>query len=103
NQWGYEFRPDYFHALNLLLRLCRQMDAAEPTPFLLLSATITASDNARLRETMAGESGGSGSPLTLLSRPDVFTNPLRAHIAVTPRRVRGMLNDRREFDKALAE
>lgn len=103
NQWGYEFRPDYFHALNLLLRLCRQMDAAEPTPFLLLSATITASDNARLREIMAGESGDSGSPLTLLSRPDVFTNPLRAHIAVTPRRVRGMLNDRREFDKALAE
>ena len=103
NQWGYEFRPDYFHALDLLLRMCRRMDAAEPTPFLLLSATITASDKARLQEIMADGSGGSGSPLPLLARPDSFTNPLRAHIAVAPRRVRRMLNDRREFDKALAE
>lgn len=103
NQWGYEFRPDYFHALDLLLRMCRRMDASEPTPFLLLSATITASDKARLQEIMSDESGGSGSPLPFLSRPDSFTNPLRAHIAVAPRRVRHMLNDRRELDKALAE
>lgn len=103
NQWGYEFRPDYFHALDLLLRACRRMDAGEPTPFLLLSATITASDKARLQEIMADASDGSGSPLPLLSRPESFTNPLRAHIAVAPRRVRRMLNDRRELDKALAE
>ncbi len=100
NQWGYEFRPDYFHALNLLLRMCRAMDLGEPTPFLLLSATITASDRARLQ---AITSGDAGSPLPLLARPDSFSNPLRTHIAVEPRRVRGMLNDRRNFDKALAE
>lgn len=100
NQWGYEFRPDYFHALNLLLRMCRALDSGEPTPFLLLSATITASDKARLQ---AVTSGDAGSPLPLLARPDSFSNPLRTHIAVEPRRVRGMLNDRRNFDKALAE
>jgi RecQ family ATP-dependent DNA helicase len=100
NQWGYEFRPDYFHALNLLLRMCRAMDLGEPTPFLLLSATITASDRARLQ---AITSGDAGSPLPLLARPDSFSNPLRTHIAVEPRRVRGMLNDHRNFDKALAE
>lgn len=103
NQWGYEFRPDYFHALDLLLRMCRRTDAAGPTPFLLLSATITASDKARLQEIMADGPGDSGSPLPLIARPDAFTSPLRAHIAVTPRRVRRELNDRREFDKALAE
>ncbi|HDX0788397.1 TPA: UvrD-helicase domain-containing protein [Stenotrophomonas maltophilia] len=103
NQWGYEFRPDYFHALNLLLRMCSAMDVSEPTPFLLLSATITASDRARLQAVMAGYSGGAGSPLPLLAKPDAFSNPLRTHIAVEPRRVRGMLNDRRNFDKALAE
>lgn len=103
NQWGYEFRPDYFHALNLLLRMCRAMDLGEPTPFLLLSATITASDRARLQAVTSGDSGGTGSPLPLLARPDSFSNPLRTHIAVEPRRVRGMLNDWRNFDKALAE
>ncbi|MDV9042569.1 UvrD-helicase domain-containing protein [Stenotrophomonas sp. RAC2] len=100
NQWGYEFRPDYFHALKLLLRMCRALDLGEPTTFLLLSATITASDRARLQ---AVTSGDAGSPLPLLTRPDSFSNPLRTHIAVEPRRVRGMLNDRRNFDKALAE
>lgn len=103
NQWGYEFRPDYFHALNLLLRMCSAMEVGEPTPFLLLSATITASDRARLQAVMAGDSGEAGSPLPLLAKPDAFSNPLRTHISVKPRRVRGMLNDRRNFDKVLAE
>lgn len=103
NQWGYEFRPDYFNAMELLLRMCRNTDAAEPTPFLLLSATVTASDKGRLEAIMSGASGAAGSPLPLLTRPDTFTNPLRSHIAVVPRRVRGNINDRREFDKALAE
>ena len=103
NQWGYEFRPDYFHALSLLLRMCRAMDGGEPTPFLLLSATVTASDRARLEAVMSGDPEGSGSPLPLAVRPDVLTNPLRTHIAVEPRRVRGMLNDRKDFKNALLE
>ena len=103
NQWGYEFRPDYFHAMNLLLRMCRAMDLGEPTPFILLSATITASDRARLQAIMSEDFGGAGLPRPLLLRPDSFSNPLRTHIAVQPRRVRGTLNDRRAFEAALAE
>ena len=103
NQWGYEFRPDYFHALQLLLGRCREADTQDPTPFILLSATITASDRARLQAILTGDSGGPGHALPLLVRPDAFANPLRSHIAVRPERVRGHLHDRREFDKALAE
>jgi len=103
NQWGYEFRPDYFHALQLLLGRCREADTQNPTPFILLSATITASDRARLQAILTGDSGGPGHALPLLVRPDAFANPLRSHIAVRPERVRGHLHDRREFDKALAE
>ena len=103
NQWGYEFRPDYFYALNLLLSMCRATDVGGSTPFLLLSATITASDRVRLQAVMSGESGGAGSQLPLLAKPDAFSNPLRTHIAVEPRRVHGMLSDRRNFEKALAE
>lgn len=103
NQWGYEFRPDYFNALELLLRMCREMDEVDPTPFLLLSATVTASDRTRLQAIMSEALSGAGSPLPLRARPDSFTSPLRSHIAVVPRRVRGSINDRREFDKALVE
>lgn len=102
NQWGYEFRPDYFHALDLLLRRCRTMDADNSTPFLLLSATITASDRARLQAVLSRESGEAGASLPLLARPDAFANPLRSHIAVQAHRVRGNLYDRREFQNALA-
>lgn len=103
NQWGYEFRPDYFYALQLLLGRCREADTQHPTPFILLSATITASDRARLQAILTGDSGGPGHALPLLVRPDAFANPLRSHIAVRSQRVRGHLHDRREFHKALAE
>lgn len=103
SQWGYEFRPDYFHAVNTLLGMCRAVERDATTPYLLLSATITASDRGHLQSIMSGELGGAGSALPLVAKPEAFTNPLRAHIAVQPRRVRGMLNDRRNFDKTLAE
>ena len=103
NQWGYEFRPDYFHALQLLLDLCRPANTQSPTPFILLSATTTASDRTRLQAILTGDKGAPGHVLPLLVRPEAFANPLRSHIAVRPERVRGYLYDRREFDKALAE
>lgn len=103
NQWGFEFRPDYFHALELALRLCHTMDSAAPTPFVLLSATLTAYDRLRLRHILEGASEGTGSKLPTVCIPDSFANPLRDHIRVQPQRVRGQLSDRREFDRALAE
>lgn len=103
NQWGYEFRPDYFHAVELLLARCRAVDVEAPTPFILLSATITASDRTRLQAVLTAASEGERTPFPLLVRPESFSNPLRAHIEVQPRRVRGSLHDRREFDNALVE
>lgn len=91
NQWGYEFRPDYFHATHLLLERCRKCQAspeAEPTPFLLLSATITASDRERLEAFLSGVTGDAPR-LPLLARPDTFANPIRSHIAIRPQRVPG--------------
>jgi RecQ family ATP-dependent DNA helicase len=103
NQWGYEFRPDYFHAAQVLMAKCKAVDADSPTPCIFLSATITASDRYRLQAMLTGTSDGTGSPLPLLVRPDSFSNPLREHIAVTARKVRGHLNDKQEFASALEE
>ena len=102
NQWGYEFRPDYFHAMEHLLHRLRDDNEGEPSPFLLLSATVTASDRARL---MALLNAHPSRQLTnqLLVRPDAFTNPLRAHIEVSPQRVHGRINDKKGFAQAVEE
>lgn len=103
NQWGYEFRPDYFNALQLLLAKCKAHDSSQPTQFLLLSATLTSSDREQLGQILSGTDKHPGSPMPLVAAPDGFFNPLRSHIAVESTRVRGFLRDRREFEKALAE
>lgn len=103
NQWGYEFRPDYFHALSQLLDLCERMGRQNPTPFLLLSATTTASDRACLQAILSGGGGGPSSPLPLLRRPDELANPIRSHIVVETHRARGSPSEPKEFEKALAE
>ncbi|BEV01221.1 UvrD-helicase domain-containing protein [Novosphingobium olei] len=98
NQWGVEFRPDYFHATDLLLRKCRELADTEPTPFLLLSATITASDKQKLEAIVSG----SPDQLPMLVRPETFAHPIRSHIAILPRRVRGRIGGD-DLDKAMAE
>lgn len=102
NQWGYEFRPDYFHAMEYLLRTLRDAREDEASPFLLLSATVTASDRERLTALLAAY---PSKKLTnqMLVRPDAFTNPLRAHIAVSPQRVHGLINDKKGFPQAVEE
>lgn len=102
NQWGYEFRPDYFHAMEYLLRTLRGDDEDVPSPFLLLSATVTASDRERLTAMLAAY---PSKKLTsqMLVRPDAFTNPLRGHIAVLPQRVHGLINDKQGFALAVEE
>ncbi len=103
NQWGYEFRPDYFYALDLLLREFRTVDGAEHTPFVLLSATVTASDKQGLEHILqaARTPGQPGLPLVVL--PEVFAHPLRAHIRVQPRRAQGMMSDSQAFDQVFEE
>lgn len=97
SQWGYEFRPDYFHALRTLCERYRQpADGAERTPFLLLSATVTAPNRDDLERIVA--QGLPDPYLPFLSRPDVFFHPLRAHIKVEPVSVQGLVTGTRISD-----
>lgn len=104
NQWGYEFRPDYFHAFTLLMRSLRGTDFNEVTPFLLLSATLTASDRRSIRNLLAGGAPEHlRFPLAVCPDADASSNPLRAHIDVDPLLVRGNILDSQDFETALAE
>lgn len=100
NQWGFEFRPDYFFATDLLLRKCRENVGAEPTPFLLLSATITASDKERLEAIVSGIDDAQRLPM--LVRPENFAHPIRSHISILPRRVRGRIGQD-DLEREMAE
>lgn len=100
NQWGFEFRPDYFFATDLLLRKCREIPGAEPTPFLLLSATITASDKERLEAIVSGMDDDHRLPM--LVRPETFAHPIRSHISILPRRVRGRIGQD-DLEREMAE
>ena len=75
NQWGYEFRPDDLYAFRSLLQRLRSGVQSDVTPFLLLSATITASDRRNLQETLAR---GSIAPAKLPFFPETqrYSNPL---------------------------
>ena len=103
NQWGYEFRPDYFNAMEVLLNEFRVGDNADQTPLLLLSATITSSDRAQLTALLAQEHHPDLPAKPLVVHPKAFSHPLRTHIQVQPERVKGRINDRRGFELALNE
>ncbi|MEP3145406.1 UvrD-helicase domain-containing protein [Qipengyuania citrea] len=100
NQWGFEFRPDYFYATEFLLRQCSATTGDEPTPFLLLSATITASDKERLEAILSGVPDENRMPM--LVRPENFAHPIRSHISILPHRVRGRVGGD-DLERALAE
>lgn len=91
SQWGYEFRPDYFHALKTLCECYRQpTENTDRTPFLLLSATVTAPNRTDLERIVS--KGGDEEPyLPFVAKPAEFFHPLRAHIEVEPRSVRGRI------------
>lgn len=103
NQWGHEFRPDYFYALDLLLREFRCGGEGEHTPFLLLSATVTASDRLRLQGILDTAAQHDQPALPLVVLPDAFQQPLRTHITVQPNPVHGQINDWNAFEQALQE
>lgn len=97
SQWGYEFRPDYFHATRILCERYRQpVENSERTPFLLLSATVTAPNRDDLKRIVAQ---GLPEPyLPFLARPDAFFHSLRAHIKVEPVSVQGLVTGTRISD-----
>ncbi|PCD75554.1 UvrD-helicase domain-containing protein [Pseudothioclava arenosa] len=90
NQWGYEFRPDYFFAFSFLMSRLRTGRLPEPTPVLLLSATLTASDRRRMRGLLEKLSQNPDRlPLAICPDPTTQVSPLRAHIRVRTRQLQG--------------
>lgn len=90
NQWGYEFRPDYFFAFSFLMSQLRTGRLPNPTPVLLLSATLTASDRRRMRGLLERLSQDPDRlPLAICPDPKTQVSPLRAHIRVRAHQVQG--------------
>ena len=104
NQWGYEFRPDYFFAFSFLMINLRTGTLPDHAPFLLLSATLTASDRQRIKGILErGARGDAILPLATCPDPAAQGSPLRAHIKVSPRAMKGNIFDTQSFGKALEE
>lgn len=101
NQWGHEFRPDYFFALDLLLREFRTGAGNAVTPFVMLSATVTAFDRQQLGKLMTAAPVLGRQRMPFVTRPEAFEQPLRSHIEVVPSRAPGRISDRRSFDQVL--
>lgn len=100
NQWGFEFRPDYFFAMYQLLEWCHDLDQDARSPFLLLSATLTRMDRTALEHMVCSKEGKQGLPMAV--RPEVYANPIRSHIAVDRSRVSRRVNFR-EFQQTIDE
>lgn len=95
SQWGYEFRPDYFTALDTICREYRSPDAAEKTPFILLSATVTAANRTHLSELIRGSADNPDARyLEFKAQPEQYFDPIRHHIDIRPESVQGLINTR---------
>jgi superfamily I DNA/RNA helicase/superfamily II DNA or RNA helicase len=97
SQWGYEFRPDYFYALDRIISLFRSSIATEKTPILFLSATITESTKNDVKRLIGSESEESGY-LPFEVTPNLATNPIRDHIVLQPDLTPGILRGQRPED-----
>lgn len=101
NQWGYQFRPDYFHALHLLLHEFREGSESQMTPMLMMSATVTDFDGKQLREMLTTATALGQPGLPFVKKPDGFVQPLQSHIHVQAVRAQGNINDRDAFEQVL--
>jgi RecQ family ATP-dependent DNA helicase len=86
NQWGLEFRPDYFFATETLMEACRGVNSQERCPFIFLSATITLSDRKQIMN-MLPSLGSEKERLPFVMRPEGFSQPVRSHIKILPKKM----------------
>ena len=99
SQWGYEFRPDYFYALDRICAKYRRAQATEKSPFVLLSATVTASSRDHLATLIKGAMDEDDARyLPFVARPDQYFHPIRSHITIDPRHVLGRINTKPKAD-----
>lgn len=104
SQWGYEFRPDYFYAFDFLMRVLRNSGLSNVTPFIFLTATLTATARRRLSDIVA-DGSHSQSQIPLVTCPDQedAANPLQPYIDVVRLKVQGNILAKRDFEIALDE
>lgn len=98
-QWGYEFRPDYFHAVDFICNSYRTPATPAKSPLILLSATVTAANRAQLSELLQGKSADSEARyLDFVCRPEQYFHPIREHIDIVPIACPGRINVRPKTD-----
>jgi len=90
SQWGYEFRPDYFYALDRIISHYRNSSSQEKTPMMFLSATVTESTKQDIQR-LVGAANEESAYLPFEVVPQVAINPIRAHISLEPNLVPGIL------------
>lgn len=99
SHWGYEFRPDYFYALELLCKRFRKATDGTKTPFILLSATVTNATHAHLERLIGGTSDSDPTRyLPLVRKPDLRRHPIREHIRIEDKAVAGRIVARANAD-----
>ncbi|WP_176556149.1 UvrD-helicase domain-containing protein [Rubellimicrobium rubrum] len=123
NQWGFEFRPDYFFAVREVFHWtdaagapdasetaaealpdAPMQEAGPAAPVLMLSATHTAADRDALAAVLKSAGGpGRSVPLTPVPPPNEQPHPLREHIEVRTEKMGGAILGKKEFDKGLPE
>ena len=104
NQWGYEFRPDYFYAFSFLVNTLRDGTLHDYTPFLLMSATLTGSDRRGIQEFLKRTVQEEAIlPLAICPDPAIQSSPLRTHIKVLPHTMRSNIFDHKIFSNAIEE
>lgn len=96
-QWGYEFRPDYFHALEIIRTRYRKSEASEKTPFLLFSATVPANVQDSLEKLIRGDGSEPYLPFTVIN-PSNYASPIRSPIHIKTEPVLGTLAGRNPRD-----
>ena len=77
SQWGYEFRPDYFYALEEINRLYRSSE--NPVRILMFSATVTKAVEEDLKALLEQY---SEQPFQV--EPDAYSKPIQDFISIQP-------------------
>lgn len=96
SQWGYDFRPDYFHAIKMIRDKYRINQGNNKSPYILLSATVTARTRDDLERLTSGSSVQGEEPyLPLVPCPDQYFPPVREHIHIDPQSVPGQIRGSR--------
>jgi len=93
NQWGYEFRPDYIFAVELITKKFRYDGAPNPPPFIMLSATVTAPTKHNLERITKGHQTNK-RPFEFKVKPEGYWHPIRQHISPIPTNVLGSISAR---------